>query len=989
MPEFDALPCWEVPVGHTVTSDVGSLSADEDPVFFSTHVELPIRQQKGGSGFRESADVLANFQSELDSNPNQNTVVAVTGPSGSGKSHLVRWIKAKLSLGEGDLLVYVPREVTTLRETLKLVCDQIGGEVAGQLMEQLEAAVGSVSEAQLSGQLIDALCQVLEHEPSTAGISSAEMILPVRDHSRRGLPSIMRLERVRDYLLGEELTMRELAASILGRNKGGDQERPQFQEDDLGFLDMDGMDGLDGALDSGSRHAHKLLTARQNMRLDAVELINRSVDAAVHRTLGWRDGPSLRTVFTEVRERLKGQQLVLLFEDLALVNFVEGAILDEFANHGSDTRAPLRVVFAVTDDKYTALAETIEGRVTSDFRVGALPLGEEDAGALELREEFIARQLNLARVGRVKVLEEARAGRPLPVKCGECRSQDECFNGFGSVPIDVGGQIEEVGLFPYNRVALRRAFGSLDAERRRDSRRVTARATIDQVIIRGLDVVHDSLSNGSMPSAAVASIVDDDMFVQTRDDVLTGATGLDESMQDRIYRTRVFWMDERLETHEIAKAFGLPDMGDVDQRPAPVVPPVPPPQTPVAGSAPAFVQEVLRWVNNDDDELNAKADDDVRVLFQKLVTARIDLRPYLIAPREAETKRLLGVLLGRNSFSLGGAGRKQGGKRRFELPKTSATYRLVVGAAWLDANKGWDFGSEKASWPLPKLSENWSLPVEIESFLSKCADEIEGAVCSLIIEGSDPASVAHHLRNRAASAYVENPPLAWRPVVQEAEKVCTDESIKSVVLSFAGAVGPSAVADVAALDVARLDEQANIEGGVTPLTETFPGLAKSSEKLDRAAKSALPVLVEQTQLASRLLAENVEDSRLEQVASSVEFAGKAASQAGFFRPDDKYVAFVEACGRLKDGHVPSSGVADRLAESPFDPHVIRDATHLLAVASDVKVLIECCEATARAGQERVTAEAGGLSAESEENRLTNAGENFVAALRELAEEAER
>ncbi len=988
MREFDALPCWKVPVNRTVASDVGSLSDDEHPVFFATHVELPINKLKGGSGLRESADVLAEFQSELDSYTTQNTVVAVTGPSGSGKSHLVRWIQAKLSLTERHLLVYVPRHVTTLRETLELVCGQIGGEIAAQLLKQLKAAVGSVSEAQLSGQLLDALCQVLEHEPSTAGIASANMILPVGDHSRRGLPSIMRLERVRDHMLREDLTMHDLARSILGVNEGGDQERPQFEEYDLGFLEMD---GLDGALDHQSRHARKLLASRKSLRSDAVELINRSVDAAVQRTLGWRDGPSLRTVFTDVRKRLAGGQLVLLFEDLALVNFVEGAILDEFANHGTATRAPLRVMFAVTDDKYTALAETIEGRVTSHFRVETLPLDEEDAGELALREEFIARHLNLARVGRAKVLEEARAGRPLPVKCGECRSQVECFNGFGSVPIDVGGQTEEVGLFPYNRVALRRAFRSLDADRRRDSRRVTARATIDRIIINGLDAVHNALTSDSMPSADVALIVDDDSFVQTRDDVLAGATGLDASMQDRIYRTRVLWMDESRETHEVAKAFGLPDMGDGGQRRDPVVPPVPPPQPAVTRSAPDFVHEVLRWVNSDDtdESLDAKADEDVRTLLVRLVTARIDLRPYLIAPSEAESKRLLGVLLGRNSFSLGGSGRTQESKLQFKLQRTSTTYRLVVGAAWLDANKDWDFGSEKASWALPKLSENWSLPVEVESFISGCAATIESAVVASITEGPDPASVADCLRNRAAAAVVDAPPENWRPVVHAAKTVCSDVGIKNAVLSFAGAVGPSSKAAVAALDVARLDKQDNMEGGEVRLTRNFPHLAELNEKFNRAVSSALPVLAEQTREAATLLADNVGGTSLQEVARLVVSAGEAANQAGFFRPEESYAAFHEACGRLANVRVPPRGIAGRLVESSLDRHVIGDAAHLLAVAGDVRLLIACCVATARAGQERANAEAGGVDARSEEDKLAKAGKAFVAALRELAEEAKR
>ena len=559
------------------------------------------------------------------------------------------------------------------------------------------------------------------------------------------------------------------------------------------------------------------------------------------------------------------------------------------------------------------------------------------------------------------------------------------------MPIDVGGQTEKVGLFPYNRVALRRAFRSLDADRRSDGRRVTARATIDRIIIDGLDAVHNALTSKSMPSAAVASIVDDDSFAQTRDDVLTGATGFDESTQERIYRTRVFWMDEGLETHDVAKAFGLPDIGDVDQRPEKVVPPVPPTQPPVAGSAPAFVQEVLRWANsdNDDETLDATADEKIRTILEKLVAARVDLRPYLIAPGEDEAKRLLGVLLGRNSFSLGGAGRPQGGRIRFDLPRKSTTYRLVVGAAWLDANKGWDFESERASWALPRLSDKWSLPIEVESFLSECAATIESAVVAYIIEGSDPASVAYCLRNRAAAALVDDPPAKWQPVVRAAEKIRADERIKSAVLSFAGAVGPPSRADVAVLDVARLDKQDNVEGGMARLTENFPHLAELNAKFDRAVNSALPVLAEQTREAAMLLADNVGDTSPKEMANSVVSACEAANQAGFFQPNDRYAAFLEACRRLADVRVPSGGIADRLVESPLDPNVIGDAAHLLAVARDVELLVECCGATARAGQDRVIAEAGGVDAKSEEDKLAEAGEAFVAALRELAEEAKR
>lgn len=983
MPEFEALPCWEVPVGHTVASDVGSLSTDEDAVFFATHVELPIHQRKGGSGRKQSADVLASFQAELDANPQQNTVVAVTGPSGSGKSHLVRWVRAKLEVNEGDLLVYVPRHVTTLRATIELVCEQLGGEAADQVRERLEGAVGSVNEAQLSGQVLDAICQVLEYEPSTADISSADLILPSGEHARRGLPSIMRLEKARDHLLREHRAVRRIAASILGEHSGGEQERPMFENDDLAFLEFAGMEG---ALDADSVRALRVL-GKERGRSDAIELLNRSIDLAVQRTLGWRDGPSLRTVFGDVRDRLAGHQLVLLFEDLALVNFIEGAILDEFANHGSDTRAALRVMFAVTDDKYTGLAETIEGRVSSHFTVETLPLDDGDTEGLILREEFIARHLNLARLGRTAVLNAAEAGDDLPVKCEDCRSRVECHAGFGSIAINVGGDKRDVGLFPYNRTALRRAFASLEIERKKKNLRVTARSAIDRIVIGGLDVTHDALRKGTMPSAEVASIVDNEWYVQPRDDVLAGTHSLPAAELDRIYRTRVFWMDEAKESHEIAAAFGLPEVTGGAIGPVPP-PPSPPPAT---GSAPSYLQDVLSWINsgNDEEELDAKADDAVRGLLLRLVQSRVDLRPHLIAPSEAESKRLLGAVLGRNSFFLAGRGRVEAAKVRFDLDRSTSTYRLIVGAAWFSEHKHWDFSSDKAAWPLPRLAERWRLPIEVESFLSNCAAEVEGALAAAVLAGPDPATIAHRVRTHAAESFIEDAPLVWRPVTARALTVLDDDATKSTVLSFAGAVGPSSAADVAAVDVARFpDESAGFEAE-PGIRETFPHLAALTSEFNASLKTALPALIADVKDAQATIEAQVGDGSMADVAAEVFQAGNAANNEGFFQPNGEFAAFVQACRRLGEVVAPAVDVGDLLEKGRLEADLVRSAAHLLAIAADVELLVRSCELTDCEGRERVSVEVGGVDPAVVESSLEDAALDFVSALRELAEEAKK
>ena len=52
-----------------------------------------------------------------------------------------------------------------------------------------------------------------------------------------------------------------------------------------------------------------------------------------------------------------------------------------------------------------------------------------------------------------------------------CRHQDKCFESFGSVSIGPAG---EVGLYPYNEIALRRAF-----ERLRMADQLSPRSLVD------------------------------------------------------------------------------------------------------------------------------------------------------------------------------------------------------------------------------------------------------------------------------------------------------------------------------------------------------------------------------------------------------------------------------------------------------------------------------------------------------------------------------
>ena len=89
--------CWSGEnVGQTVFSDIGALASGADAIFLAAHTPVALEHKKGpevddqSSGEAQVLDALLGAVSVEKS----NTLIAVTGGTGSGKSHVVRWVNA-------------------------------------------------------------------------------------------------------------------------------------------------------------------------------------------------------------------------------------------------------------------------------------------------------------------------------------------------------------------------------------------------------------------------------------------------------------------------------------------------------------------------------------------------------------------------------------------------------------------------------------------------------------------------------------------------------------------------------------------------------------------------------------------------------------------------------------------------------------------------------------------------------------------------------
>src|SRR5437763_1686474 len=91
--------CWTAQsVRETVFSDIGAQPRDTDALFMAAHTPMELEHRLGGEvpGGGSGARRVLNALRSSFGDPYRNTLIAVTGSSGVGKSHVVRWVHANL-----------------------------------------------------------------------------------------------------------------------------------------------------------------------------------------------------------------------------------------------------------------------------------------------------------------------------------------------------------------------------------------------------------------------------------------------------------------------------------------------------------------------------------------------------------------------------------------------------------------------------------------------------------------------------------------------------------------------------------------------------------------------------------------------------------------------------------------------------------------------------------------------------------------------------
>jgi hypothetical protein len=179
--------CWR----PDLVSQVINIDADHvpDPVFWAVDTETPLHAKAGEAGplqERTTADIVNAL---LD--PQRNHFqLAVLGPAGAGKSHLIHRMRQEVERRPGFEVIPIRRLETNLRAVLEKLITRLSADDQARFMDDLRRAGPALSTpAVQKSTLLDSLAQAIQEDSLRPG-SNLDPELEVE--LLRTLPNLLR-----------------------------------------------------------------------------------------------------------------------------------------------------------------------------------------------------------------------------------------------------------------------------------------------------------------------------------------------------------------------------------------------------------------------------------------------------------------------------------------------------------------------------------------------------------------------------------------------------------------------------------------------------------------------------------------------------------------------------------------------------------------------------------------------------------------------------
>lgn len=326
---------------------------------------------------------------------NKHQFIIVEGSSGSGKSHFIRWLNAKLQtfVDNGtDVVLLIRRSDNTLKGTIRqlLKINEVNAIKNKDAYDRLVQANQTISEAKFKEKI---------YSEFIVEINTSERNDDLTNVQKKQLVALLNNDKFKERMMAIAGPIDRIYQKVAGTESGTVAGADALFEEGDFTLSIEFNEELKYTADKNAvRMADKLIPDDYNesMAKQVTLFMNSFVDGVVRSCAGIETG-DFESIFKEIRQELykQGKNLILLIEDITAFTGINKDLLNALITehtglNEADKLCRLISVVGTTTQYYSEFRDNYKDRITSQITIEDGALGNNGQDIVV----FCARYLN-------------------------------------------------------------------------------------------------------------------------------------------------------------------------------------------------------------------------------------------------------------------------------------------------------------------------------------------------------------------------------------------------------------------------------------------------------------------------------------------------------------------------------------------------------------------------------------------------------------------
>ena len=368
------------------------------PDFLATHVPFRtikvIRGLKNETGAETiSEDSIYSRYFDAIEMRDKHQFIVVEGSSGSGKSHFIRWIHAKLSSSENntDVVMLIRRSDNTLKGTIKQLLEipEIQNIKNRDAHERLVKANQAISEQKFKDSIYQSFLVEIKNDEKESDLTNVQ---------KKNLIALLSNSLFEERMMKAGGPIDRIFRKVASTSGIATQDALFFENDFILNTDFGEELNYNGADRKAIKMANSLIPDESGDSMAAIvcSYLNSLVENVIQSCAGIEPG-DFQQIFKEIRQELyrQGKRLTLLIEDITSFTGINQALLNALITehtglNEADHLCRLLSVIGTTTQYYEEFRSNYKDRITMQITIEDGTIGNNDDDLYQ----FVAKYLN-------------------------------------------------------------------------------------------------------------------------------------------------------------------------------------------------------------------------------------------------------------------------------------------------------------------------------------------------------------------------------------------------------------------------------------------------------------------------------------------------------------------------------------------------------------------------------------------------------------------